>query len=160
MSKTPLAGLAVAHPNCIKQHETAAHLVVPVWPCTSDPCRWWWVLSWTPWRQHFLALNPRAPRKSWAKLRQKASPRQKARSLASEKPFSHPGTLSSSQVDCQFSAKSRPHSQALREQRWVTHTSYYTKPDSTNPKEPKIQHSSAECLSCHGNSGLKLTRNF
>lgn len=50
------------------------------------PCRWWWVRLWTPWRQHFLALNPRAPQRSWVKPRMKASPRQKARRPASESP--------------------------------------------------------------------------
>lgn len=71
-----------------KAPQDSCSLVVPVWPCVSDPCRWWWALSWTPWRQHFLAPSPRAPPRSWARPRQKASPRQKARRLASERPFS------------------------------------------------------------------------
>lgn len=62
------------------------------------------------------------------KQRMKASPRQKARRLASEMPFSGPGLLSS--LDPQSSAKAPFHSQALEERKCMPPTGFLAKPEA------------------------------
>ena len=164
MEKAPRSSPAIA-PSWLQKapgEYSKAHLVVSVWPCTSDPCRWWWMLSWTPWRQHFLALNPRVPRRSWVRLRQKASPRQKARRLASEKPFSHPGPFPIPQIDPQSSAKAHPQLSSSRGEE-MSHAYWLlcparprTPPSSTKRSLRPCMGSPAASLSCCGAPGPQL----